>query len=259
VIALSRVQLSNIAVQLVMGLMRPAVTACWASARISDSLRLLVKVTWAKDAVSSAGGRAAASVWASFCCTTFNADDEPALVKDPNGNATLTCYDGDGNDAQTVRPTGVAAGSLTPASCPAAYPTGYSDRLAADATTKTYDAAGNVTQTTTPAPAGQSGSETTTYAYDANGNLTTTTTAPPATNGGPNQVTTDTYNTADELATETTGSGTSAAATVSRCYDPDGDVTSTVAPDGNTSGTATCETASPWVISSSSYPTQAAY
>ena len=190
--------------------------------------------------------------------TTFNADDEPTLVTDPDNDATLTCYDGDGNDVQTVPPAGVAAGSLTPASCPTAYPAGYGDRLAADATIKTYDAAGDVTQTTAPAPAGQTGDETTTYTYDSNGNVATTT-APSASNGGPDQVTTDTYNAAGELATETTGSGTSVAATDSYCYDPNGDVTSTVAPDGNASGTAPCETSSPWVISSASNPTQAAY
>jgi RHS repeat-associated protein len=85
------------------------------------------------------------------------------------------------------------------------------------------------------------------------------TTAPAASNGGPAQVTADTYNAAGELATQTTGSGTGAAATATYCYDPNGDVTSVVAPDGNTSGTAPCETSSPWVISASSYPTQAAY
>jgi hypothetical protein len=50
----------NIAVQLVTGLMRPAVIACWASARMSGSSGLLVKVTCANEAASGgsyAGGR----------------------------------------------------------------------------------------------------------------------------------------------------------------------------------------------------------
>jgi len=102
-------------------------------------------------------------------------------------------YDGDGNIAQTVPPVGVAAGSLTPASCPSSYPSGYSNRLATDATVSTYNALGQKTQQSTPAPGGQTGYETITYTYDANGNLLTTT-APPATNGGSNQVTSDTYN-----------------------------------------------------------------
>jgi YD repeat-containing protein len=123
--------------------------------------------------------------------TTYNADDKPALVTDPDGNASLTCYDGDGNIAQTVPPAGVAAGSLTPASCPVAYPAGYGTRLAADATTHTFDTAGNQTATTTPAPAGQSGSEITSYAYDGEGNLVKTT-APATVTGGPAQVTTGT-------------------------------------------------------------------
>ncbi len=189
--------------------------------------------------------------------TTYDADDQPALVADPDGNATLTCYDGDGDTTQTVPPAGVAANSLSPASCPAAYPAGYGDRLASDSTTATYDSNGNQVSVTTPAPAGQSGHETTTYTYDSDGDLLTTT-APPATSGGSNQVTADTYNAASELAAQTTGYGTSAASTVSWCYDPDGDVTSSVYPDGNASGVASCESSSPWIVSSSSYPTQAA-
>jgi RHS repeat-associated protein len=192
--------------------------------------------------------------------TTYNADDQPVLVTDPLGNATLTCYDGDGNVTQTVPPVGVAANSLTPASCPTAYPAGYNpatSRLATDATMTTYDAAGNQTATYTPAPAGQTGYETTTDTYDGNGNLLTTT-APPAT-GTTSQITADTYNNAGELATQTTGYGTSAASVTSYCYDPDGDQTSVVMPDGNTTSTAACETAYPWIVSSSSYPTQAGF
>ncbi len=190
--------------------------------------------------------------------TGYNADDEPTLVTDPLGNATLTCYDGDGNVAQTVPAVGVAANSLSAASCPMAYPAGYSDRLAFDSTVDTYDSAGDLVEETTPAPAGQSGYQTTTYSYDGNGNLTETT-APAAANGGSSQVTVDTYNADNELASETTGSGSSVAATTSYCYDPSGDLTSVVYADGNTAGIAACETSSPWDVSATSYPTQAAY
>jgi trimeric autotransporter adhesin len=190
--------------------------------------------------------------------TSYNGDDEATLVTDPDGHATLTCYDGDGNKAQTVPPVGVAANNLTASSCPTIYPASYTDRLAADVTTSTYDADGNQTATSTPAPAGQTGYETTTYTYDGDGNLLTTT-APPTSDGGPGQVTVDTYNTAGELATETTGYGSDAASTTSYCYDPNGDQTSVVMPDGNTGGAAPCETSSPWIVSASSYPTQAAY
>jgi RHS repeat-associated protein len=110
---------------------------------------------------------------------------------------------------------------------------------------------------TIPAPAGQSGYETTTYTYDGAGHVITTT-APPAT-GSTSQVTYDTYNTAGQPATQTTSYGTSAASTTSYCYDPNGDRTAVVMPDGNTTSTAACETSSPWVVSSSSYPAQAAY
>jgi RHS repeat-associated protein len=190
--------------------------------------------------------------------TAYNADDQSTLVTDPDGNATLTCYDGVGNTAQTVPASGVAANSLTPASCPSSYPSGYGNRLASDATTFTYDASGNKTAMTSPAPAGQSGSETTTYAYDGAGNLTKTT-APPTSNGGSNQVTTNSYNAAHQLVSDTTGYGTSAASTVSYCYNPNGHQTSVVYADGNTSGVATCETASPWVVSANADPTHAAY
>jgi|HubBroStandDraft_1064217.scaffolds.fasta_scaffold32071_3 YD repeat-containing protein len=190
--------------------------------------------------------------------TAYNADDEATLVTDPDGNASLTCYDGDGNAVQTVPPVGVAASSLTPASCPTSYPSAYGTRLASDATTYTYDADGNQTAITSPAPAGQTGYEATTYTYDGDGNVLTTT-SPSATSSGPSQVTTDTYNSAGELATETLEDGTSPPSTTTYCYDPNGDATSVVMPEGNESGTATCESSSPWVISPSTYSTQAAY
>ena len=187
--------------------------------------------------------------------TTYNADDKVTLVTDPDGNATLTCYDGDGTAAQIIPPSGVAADDLAPASCPNSYPSGFSDRLSADATVSTYNVMGQIVEKTTPAPAGQTGFETTAYAYDSDGNLVQTT-EPPATNGGQDQVTIDTYNTAGELASETTGYGTSAAATTSFCYNPEGQQTASVAPDGNANSTAPCETSSPWTIGSLA---QAAY
>jgi RHS repeat-associated protein len=192
--------------------------------------------------------------------TAYNPDDEATMVTDADGDATLTCYDGDGNTAETVPAVGVAGNSLTPASCPASYPADYNPAtkapLAPDATMYTYDADGNQIVAYTPAPAGQTGYETTSYAYDGDGNVLTTT-APPATTGGSAQVTVDTYNSAGELASETTGYGTTPS-TVSYCYDPNGDTTSVVYADGNTgltyaNGTVTgqpaCSTVSPWTVS----------
>ncbi len=69
----------------------------------------------------------------------------------------------------------------------------------------------------------------------------------------------DAFNSVGELSSETTGYGTSAVSTISYCYDPDGNRTSVVYPDGNASRTATCETSYPWVVSSGSYPSQASY
>jgi RHS repeat-associated protein len=192
--------------------------------------------------------------------TAYDADDGKTMITDASGNAELMCYDGDGNVAQTVPPSGVAAGSLTPASCPKTYPAGYADRLASDATIDTYDATGQVTSESTPTPAGQTGTETTSYSYDAAGN-TVQITDPPAGAGAsaPNQVTRDTYDQDGNLLTQTTGFGTSAASTVSACYDPNDYRTAVVAPDGNTAGAAPCEKTAPYVVSSSAHPTQAAF
>ena len=182
---------------------------------------------------------------------TFNAGDEETLSTSPLSDATLTCYDGDGNVAETVPPTGVAANSLTPASCPASYPTDYGDRLSTDATTTTYNALNEPTVVTSPAPAGLTGYETTTDAYDAGGRLTSVNAPPTSTTGGaPNDVTEYTYDTANELLTTTTGYGTATAATTSSCYDPDGEVTATVPGDGNVSSVAACSGTSPYQTSS---------
>src|SRR5258708_2105737 len=81
---------------------------------------------------------------------------------------------------------------------------------------------------------------------------------PPAANGGASQVTSSSYNAAGQLMSVTTGSGPSSASTVSYCYDPDGGETSVVYADGNASGTAPCQSAYPWTVSSSANPTQAA-
>ena len=193
--------------------------------------------------------------------TTYNADDQPTLVTDPDGNTTLTCYDGDSHTTQTVPPTGVAANDLTAASCPTVYPSGYNNRLASDSTVWMFNALGQKTQKTTPLSAGQTGQpayEATTYAYDGDGNLIKAT-SPPVSSGGQNQVTISAYNAAGQLAIQTSGSGTPAAATMTYCYDLDGDQTSIVMPDGNLSGIASCEASSPWAVSATSFPSQAAY
>ena len=128
---------------------------------------------------------------------------------------------------------GVAANSLTAANCPTSYPTDYGDRLATDATTYAYNALGDQTTVTSPAPAGLTGSETTTYAYDLAGRLTSVTAPPTSTSGGAaNDVTDYTYDADGELLTTTSGYGTASASTMSTCYDPDGNASATVAPDG---------------------------
>lgn len=182
----------------------------------------------------------------------YDADDQPVLDTDPDGHQTLTCYDGDGNVSQTVPASGVAASSLTPSSCPSSYPAGYGDRLAADATTYSYDALGDETTVTSPAPAGQTGHETTINTYDAAGRLEMVE-SPPASNdtSAPEQLTFYTYDAdGDVLSVEKHGSDATADSITSYCYDPDGDRTASVAPDGNLGGTAACAGGAPYQTTS---------
>ena len=191
--------------------------------------------------------------------TTFNADDEATLVTNPLGDAMLTCYDGVGNVTQTVPAVGVAANSLTSASCPTSFPSSYGNRLATDATSTTYDALGEKTVVSTPAPPGLSGFETTTYAYDSGGRLTSVTAPSTSTaSGAPSDVTDYTYDAAGQLLTTTVGAGTTSASTTSNCYDPNGEKTATVMADGNVSSVTSCSTVSPYQTSSS-YQTGYAY
>jgi RHS repeat-associated protein len=179
----------------------------------------------------------------------YDANDQQTLVTDADGNKSLSCYDGDGNLAQSVPPVGVAANTLTPGSCPTAStsPDGYATRLASDATTYSYDALGDKTESTTAAPAGQTGSETTTYSYDPAGQLLQV--IAPAAAPPTDQETDYTYDDAGELLTVTKQSGTPSV--TSYCYDPDGNRTATVAPDGNTSSVASCSGSAPYQTSSS--------
>jgi len=165
--------------------------------------------------------------------TTYNADDQPTVVTDPDGNSGLTCYDAQGNVAQTVPPAGVASNNLTAASCPTNYPAAYSTRLAPDSANYTYNALGQETSATTPAPAGQSAPQTTTTTYTAAG-LPATVTYPPASNapGAPNGVAAYTYDTDGNVLTVTNGTGT-AASTTSYSYDANGNQTAVTNPDGN--------------------------
>ena len=220
--------------------------------------------TGSETATTSVTGQLAAVFVAltpgtSTTATSYDADDEATLVTDADGNATLTCYDGDGNVAETVPPVGVAADSLTASSCPTAYPSDYGDRLATDATTYAYNALNDKTTVTTPAPSGLTGYETTTYAYDAAGNPTSVTAPPTSTSGGaPDQVTDYTYDADNELLTTTTASGTTAAATTLNCYDPNGELAASVPGDGNVTTLQTCSTSSPY-DTSSNYQTTYAY
>jgi RHS repeat-associated protein len=189
----------------------------------------------------------------------YTAIDQLATIEDPHGNTSLTCYDSAGNVAQRVPPAGVAANSLTAASCPTSFPSSYGVRLAADATTFTYGYFSGPTTVTTPAPAGLSGYETTTYNYDGNGQLKRLSEPPTSTSAGaPNQVTSFVHDGDGRLVAKTAGDGTSDAATTTYCYDPVGQLTAVVAPDGNVPSAATCSTSAPY-LTGSTYQTTYSY
>ena len=191
--------------------------------------------------------------------TGFDADDESTLVTDPMSNQTLTCYDGDGNIAQTIPPSGVSSSSLTASSCPASYPSDYGSghALSSDATTNTYNAQGDKTVVTVPPATGSNTQATTTNVYDAAGRLVEVDAPPSTTSGGSNVITTSTYDLVGNLSTQTLSSGSSSS-TTSSCYDPAGDTTATVPGVGNASGVVACQTTSPWGTSSP-YQTSSSY
>ena len=181
----------------------------------------------------------------------FDADDQQVMVTDPDSQSTLTCYDGDGEKTETVPPVGVAANSLTASSCPTSYPSDFGHRSADDATTYAYDALGDQTVITTPAPAGVSDDyETTTNTYDATGQLLRATAPPSNNDSDAHEVTAYTYDAAGEKLTKTVAFGTADASTTSYCYDRDGDESAVVAPGGNTSSVAVCASSSPYHTSS---------
>ena len=198
---------------------------------------------------------------AAVSSTTYDADNETVVDTDAAGNSSLTCHDGNGRIVETVPPVGVAANALAAASCAIStlYPSGYETGgveyeplgLALDATLTTYNTVGDKLTATTPAPAGQSGTQTTTYTYDEGGRLTQVS-SPPASDvpAAANLLTTYVYDAANELISTTSGSGTAEASTTSSCYDQNGDVTATVPGDGNTGGVAICSSASPWQTTS---------
>ncbi len=190
-----------------------------------------------------------------FAGATDSAETGVGTWTPPSGMVAQTQIN-DGYDFSTLLATAGPApaaptAALTATETSAGPMTGVLVGLQPDVTTYGYDALGDQTSVTTPAPAGLSGTETTTDTYDADQRLTEVTAPPTSTSSGaPNQVTTYTYDALGELTAETTASGTSAASTTSYCYDPEGDRTAAVPGDGNTSGVATCSTSSPWQTSS---------
>ena len=164
--------------------------------------------------------------------TTYNADDQATLVTDPDGNATLTCYDGDGN-VSPDRPAGRRGRRTASPPRPArilpvrvrSTTAGLRRHHRHLSTLSAKDR-----QTTTRRPPGQTGYETTTYTYDGDGNLVETTAPPDQQPAAPNQVTATPTTPTASSPPQTTGYGTSAASTISYCYDPNGDQTAVVAP-----------------------------
>ncbi|EQD32996.1 hypothetical protein B1B_17678, partial [mine drainage metagenome] len=89
----------------------------------------------------------------------------------------------------------------------------------------TYNAAGELTSTTTPPTYASPSGITTSYTYDPDGNITSVTT--------PAGTTTYVYNADGERTSVTNGAGTSQAATTSYSYDSLGNVSQTTNPQGD--------------------------
>lgn len=125
--------------------------------------------------------------------STYNADGSPTS----STNTSTNHYQGDADGASTTN-CGARTGEL----CSSVNARG-------NATTYTYDAAGNVTMVTPPAPLGH-----TTYSYDSLSRVTSST-------DGKGVTTTDTYDADDRLLSTTT-----AGVVTSYAYDQSGNLTS---------------------------------
>ena len=257
-----------------------------ASSVLADAPAMGLVAPWSSTTSSAAGELSGVEVAVAggggTSTTTYNADDQVVVSTDADGNSTLTCYDPDGSVVETVPAVGIDEENLQASSCAdsALYPSGVLSNgtevmplpLAPDATTMTFDANSDDVSMRTPAPASASSEkvsnanphftydyELTTSTYDADGRPLSSS-APPASpdSGAPSQVTTESYNADGEMVVETTGNGTTASSTTVYCYDPNGDRTSVVAPDGNVSGDATCSNTFPY-DTGSAYETTYSY
>ncbi len=145
--------------------------------------------------------------------TLYYADGDVAQVTDPDGQSTLYTYDGLGRkSSRTVTSTTYPSGLLT---------------------SYTYDANGNLSTETDPATTdavtGAVHTAKTTTTYDPDGDVLTTSTAD-LTGGDATRTVTSTYNSFDQLATQTDAAS---AKTTYNTYDGYGNLTEETDPDGN--------------------------
>ncbi|HEV3380095.1 MAG TPA: LamG-like jellyroll fold domain-containing protein [Trebonia sp.] len=144
--------------------------------------------------------------------TLYYADGDVAETIDPDGLATVYTYDGVGRELSET-----------------AYSDSYPDGLA---TTFAYNANGQVVTETDPSVpnrvTGAVHTTQTTTTYDADGNMLSQTVSD-TTGGDASRTVTRTYNSYDELASETDADG----ATTSYTYNSYGDVATETDPDGN--------------------------
>ncbi|HEY1733343.1 MAG TPA: hypothetical protein VGG23_02765, partial [Acidimicrobiales bacterium] len=161
---------------------------------------------------ASAGGPAQVTV------STYTAANQVAAQTTGYGtgaaSTTSYCYDPDGDTTSAVMPDGNTSGT---AACETSSPwevsSGSYPTQAAYQTTSSYDSAGEVVSTTTPATAAAPSGATTSYTYDPAGNQLTST--------GPDGVTTTSTFTPDGNTATIAYSGSSAHS-VSYVYDADG-------------------------------------
>ena len=163
--------------------------------------------------------------------TIYNSNGQVTTTTNPIGGTTQYAYDGSGNRYCTVTPTNYATGTRCPTTLPLTTPTVGSDSYLG-ATIDTFDADNRVTQVTNPL-----GGITAT-SYDAAGNVTETTVESNSSTSAPNVVTEHSYDGDNRVISTTLGYGSTAPATTLTSYDPDGNAYCVVSANADAAGSS---------------------
>ncbi|MHB8320057.1 MAG: DUF6531 domain-containing protein [Acidimicrobiales bacterium] len=170
------------------------------------------------------------SPWNGARVTIYNSSGKVADTVSPIGGVTQYAYDGLGNQYCTVGPLAYAQGKTCPSSPPTSPPTQGNDPYLG-ATINTYNALGQVVQTTDPIGG------ITLNTYDQAGNLTETQVEPVTANSNASTVTTTyTYDADNQQTSSTVDPGSSLAETTKQFYNPNGQVYCSVSANAYSKG-----------------------